>query len=118
MDDVLPPINGIHSSRDSLTARSSLLPISWFCSAKVSLLEKKAHGSCQEGFPSCCERTAPSAVLEASTTTMNGLSGCTRKRGDVKASLSCLNAWVVSVDQDRDLGMDLRSDINGAVRVL
>lgn len=39
-----------------------------------------------------------------------------KERGDVKASLSFLNAWVVSVDQDTDLGMDLRSDINGALK--
>ncbi len=62
------------------------------------------------GSPCCCDRIAPTPVVEASTSTMNGLSGsgCTRIGARVKASFSFSKASSAAGVQDRDLGL-LRS---------
>lgn len=80
----------LHSSSANFTASSSLFPMSQLHLDSVSFFVKKAT-RCSLGFSlKLCEKTAPTPISEASTSTMKsfGGSGCLRLGDEVNASFS------------------------------
>ncbi len=72
------------------------------------------------GVPCCCESTAPTPVVEASTSTTKGSSGLgwIRSGALVKAFLRVLIASVARGFHDRDLALPLSRSVRGLVMVL
>ncbi len=69
------------------------------------------------GSPNCWESTAPTPVVDASTSTMNGAwgSGWRIDGAMLKADLSPSKALWELEFQDSDLGLPLSMEVNGAV---
>lgn len=72
------------------------------------------------GVPCCCESTAPTPVVEASTSITKGLlrSGWMRSGAEVNAFFSASKASVAAGDQDRDLGLCFSILVSGLVMEL
>ena len=75
-----------------------------------SLREKKAHGWTFWSFADRCDRTAPTPVSEASTSTMNWRSGSGKMRigAKVKRVFKSLNAFSASEDHRKGMLGEVR----------
>lgn len=79
-----------------------------------AFLDMVPHWWSQEGFPYCCDKAASTSVVDPSNSTNKGFVSIVMDK-EVKARFSHWMAWVPSCDQDRDLYLDFKREVNWTV---